>query len=153
MVFFSNQLTGTLPKGIAELSKTMELILLNNNRLRGSIPSELGSLTKLTSLQLQSNSFTGTLPSSFGSDEQPLPLLKQFYVGYNRLTGVLPLSFRHLGAGELESLSVRSNMLTGTIPNDLFANMKELTILELCNNRFSGEYLEMIFIFGFENID
>eukprot|EP01041_Mallomonas_annulata_P022504 gene22504-42819_t len=38
-----------------------------NPLMRGSIPSELGKLTKLTSIKLLNNKLTGTIPSSMSS--------------------------------------------------------------------------------------
>ena len=39
--------------------------------LTGTIPSELGSLTKLTILRLSGNELTGTIPSTVGQSDQP----------------------------------------------------------------------------------
>ena len=42
-------------------------LMLNNNGLTGSIPSELGLLTQLTSLSLFNNELTGSIPYSLCS--------------------------------------------------------------------------------------
>jgi hypothetical protein len=38
----------------------------NNNKLTGSIPTELGYLTELTRLELDESSFTGSIPTEIG---------------------------------------------------------------------------------------
>lgn len=119
----------------------MELVLLNSNSLDGSIPSEIGLLTKLTSFQIQKNCFTGTIPTSLGTTLQPMGLLQQFIVGYNFLTGSLPPSLGNLGKGKLRTMSIRNNALSGTLPASLLSAMQELTVLELCDNQFSGNIL------------
>ena len=135
---FENMLTGTVSPSIGKLSNTLELILLNENNMHGSIPSSIGGLTKLTSFQIQHCSFTGTIPTSFGTSAQQLPLLKEFIAGYNHLTGPIPSPLGNIGIGTLKTLNVRDNFLSGTLPATLFARMTELSYLELCNNHLSG---------------
>lgn len=45
---------------------TTELLYLRRNDLTGTIPTELGLLTKLKELQIASNQLTGELPTEFG---------------------------------------------------------------------------------------
>ncbi|KXZ47995.1 hypothetical protein GPECTOR_31g358 [Gonium pectorale] len=51
-----NRLTGTLPSDIARLSPLQEL------KLMGTIPAQLGGMPRLRVLRLERNHFTGTLP-------------------------------------------------------------------------------------------
>lgn len=138
-----NILTGTVSPSIGKLSNTLELILLNGNHMHGSIPSSIGGLTKLTSFQIQHCSFTGTIPTSFGTSAQPLPLLKEFMVGYNHLSGTIPSSLGNIGIGTLSTFNVRDNMFSGTLPATLFTHMTEVSYVELCNNRLSGSLINM----------
>ena len=62
----SNNLRGTLPTGLDQLSN-LKSLNLNNNRLRGGVPSELGSLTHLEDLDLSTNELTGTIPTQLGN--------------------------------------------------------------------------------------
>ncbi|KAK9276794.1 hypothetical protein L1049_006330 [Liquidambar formosana] len=49
-------------------------LLLQNNNISGSIPSELGRLSKLQTLDLCSNSFTGEIPTSLAHLKRlPIP--------------------------------------------------------------------------------
>jgi hypothetical protein len=61
-------------------------IVLAENNLKGTIPSSLGSLTKLTYLGLSGNNLKGTIPSSLGS----LTKLTYLYLPHNSLTGLVP---------------------------------------------------------------
>ena len=57
-----NKLSGTLPA--AELLQLQQLVRLqvNENRLTGSIPSQLGNLPGLRQAHLHLNQFTGDVP-------------------------------------------------------------------------------------------
>ena len=62
-----------------------KLFLLKNN-LKGTIPSSLGSLTRLEELDLDENNLEGTIPSSLAS----LTRLTYLSLQYNTLTGLVP---------------------------------------------------------------
>lgn len=56
-----NQITGTLPDSLFELTELKTLILFGN-QLNGTIPAEIANLRKLNELQLQRNKFSGVVP-------------------------------------------------------------------------------------------
>ena len=56
------------------------------NKLRGSIPAELGDLTELQTLDLRSNQLTGTIPGELGE----LTNLESLVLWSNQLTGTIP---------------------------------------------------------------
>ena len=56
-----NQLTGSIPPKLGQLS-LLEELLLNNNHLTGSIPPELGQLSRLTLGSLNGNRLSGCIP-------------------------------------------------------------------------------------------
>ena len=59
-----NQLTGTIPPELGQLTSLVGFEL-HNNQLTGGVPSELGNLTAMRSLQLQNNrGMAGPLPLS-----------------------------------------------------------------------------------------
>ncbi len=65
---------------------------LQDNQLTGSIPPELGNLTHLVTLYLSNNQLTGTIPSQLSHTN-----LRSIAFDHNPLTGALPLSLTGLG--------------------------------------------------------
>jgi len=59
---------------------------MRNISLAGSLPSELGTLTRLTSIFIPFNQLTGTLPTELGA----LTRLTFLDIGANQLIGTLP---------------------------------------------------------------
>ena len=102
------------------------------NKLRGSIPAELGDLTELQTLDLRSNQLTGSIPAWLGD----LTNLRRLYLGSNRLAGPIPAEL-----GALTNLEgcCRSgaNELTGPIPAEVGA-LTNLESLRLSDNQLTG---------------
>ena len=67
----SNALTGTVPwpSIIKHLNSSLVQFRFNTNYLTGSLPSNIGAMTKLSDMIMALNLLTGSLPSSFGSLE------------------------------------------------------------------------------------
>ena len=61
----SNELSGTIPSEIGNLTLLEELIL-SHNELSGNIPSEIGNLTLLEELDLSHNELGGSVPLEIG---------------------------------------------------------------------------------------
>ena len=60
-----NQLTGTIPAGLGNLSNLVYLSL-HKNQLSGAIPAQLGDLANLAYLSLYNNQLSGTIPTQLG---------------------------------------------------------------------------------------
>jgi len=69
---YNNNLTGTIPAEIGQLSG-LDYLHLSNNSLSGSIPTEIGQLKALKYLHLDNNQLSGNVPEEI----LDLPSLKQ----------------------------------------------------------------------------
>ncbi len=118
--------------GVAAGGGRVTVIDLFESRLNGQIPSELGSLTKLRWLKLDSNQLIGEIPTELGN----LSNLHGLTLGSNRLTGEIPAELGNLS--NLEMLSLGGNRLTGEIPTEL-EQLSNLRTLWLGGNRLTGE--------------
>ena len=65
--------------------------------MSGQVPSELGNLTKLTTLYLGSNQLTGSIPTELGD----LTALTHLYLSVNQLTGRIPAGLREVANNDL----------------------------------------------------
>ncbi len=127
---YENELSGTIPPELGNLTK-LEVLSLAVNQLRGTIPPELGSLSKLTLLHLYSNQLSGPISPELSK----LANLEHLALSWNRLGGTVPPELGKLA--RLESLVLSGNRLTGTIPPDL-GNLARLKGLGLHVNRLTG---------------
>jgi hypothetical protein len=83
----SNQLTGSIPPEIGNLTNLTELYLFNN-QLTGSIPSEIGNLTNLTKLMLSDNQLSGEIPQSIC--DLDINWIINFFISNNQLCPPYP---------------------------------------------------------------
>ena len=125
-----NNLIGTIPASLGNLTELRELRLEGNN-LTGSIPASLGKLTNLTWLVLSDNELTSSIPSSLGN----LTNLEALWLARNQLTGPIPSSLGNLM--NLISLYLQDNQLTGEIPSSI-GNLPKLRFIRLHGNRLTG---------------
>ncbi|KAJ0027200.1 hypothetical protein Pint_35132 [Pistacia integerrima] len=139
--FMWNDLTGSIPKEIGNISSLL-LLLLNGNRLSGSLPEELGKLSNLNRLQVDENNISGTIPKSFAN----MTSMRHFHLNNNSIVGQLPPELFNLSRLiHLEICSslthacrlVDNNNLTGSLPPE-YSELPTLRILQLDNNNFSG---------------
>ena len=104
---------------------------LPNNNLEGTIPPDLGGLTRLETLSLRENNLTGTLPLELGNLEE----LRQIDLGELNLSGEIPATLGNLV--ELRRLNFELVPFTGSIPPEL-GKLVKLEYLDLYLNRLSG---------------
>ena len=126
-----NNLRGPLPTVLGRLTN-LEDLYLYKNQLTGEIPPELGQLTNLEYLYLFKNQLTGEIPPELGQ----LTNLKSLSLLLNQLTGDIPPELGQLT--NLEWLSLSENQLTGEIPSEL-GQLTNLSDLNLSTNQLTGE--------------
>ena len=126
----SNNLSGSLPATIGNLSE-LQVLNLYDNQLMDSLPSSLGNLSRLKVLRLTKNNLTGKIPASLGN----LSKLQRLLLTDNNLAGSIPLSLSNLY--NLGELTLNNNQLSDTIPSWV-GSLSKLYKLLLSYNHFSG---------------
>ncbi|XP_021802426.1 receptor-like protein 12, partial [Prunus avium] len=147
-----NNFSGRLPSQLK--FPKLQSINLGHNQLEGPLPLWP---TNVISLDLQSNLFSGPIPSNL---DQLMPKLIYLDVSENHLNGTIPLSICNMK--DMYVISLRNNQLFGEFPqrwslwsginiidvshNNLSGNISSsmgmpssLEIFKVNNNNFSGE--------------
>ncbi|KOM57521.1 hypothetical protein LR48_Vigan11g055400 [Vigna angularis] len=104
---------------------SLEYRNLDGMGLRGSIPTEISTLTNLTYFILSHNHLHGLIPSTLGN----LKNLRALLLHSNKLEGTIPPQLGNLT--QLGNLFLCENSLTGSIPQQL-GNLTQLEVLFLC---------------------
>ncbi|KAJ4973127.1 hypothetical protein NE237_006301 [Protea cynaroides] len=120
-----------IPTFLSQLAPTLQTLVLRENYHVGSIPIELGNLTRLRVLDLHNNNLNGSIPASLSQ----LTALRSLDLSGNKLVGVIPddLSFP-----VLNELDLSQNLLKGSIPCSL-GDCPSLIKMDLSRNRLSGQ--------------
>ncbi|KAH7537734.1 hypothetical protein FEM48_Zijuj03G0124300 [Ziziphus jujuba var. spinosa] len=135
-----NNFGGSIPYNIGMVSK-LQLLDLSTNSLDGSLPLSLANLTLLSKLDVSRNQITGVLDSRLfpgESSTQPkigLLSLKYLLLQDTQLGGKIPQEIGNLKF--LVTLVLDKNHFDGPIPPS-FGNLSHLQILNLGNNQLSG---------------
>ena len=126
----ANQLSGTIPPELGGLTRLQRLDL-STNQLSGTIPPELGQLTRLQRLFLGGNQLSGAIPPELGG----LTRLQFLGIANNGLSGTIPPELGQLT--RLQRLFLGGNQLSGAIPPEL-GGLTRLQFLGIANNGLSG---------------
>ena len=127
---FSNNLTGSIPAELGNLTALTNLALSSNN-LTGSIPAELGNLTALTNLALFSNNLTGPIPAELGN----LTALTLLLLHSNVLSGLVPLPVAGLG-GEIQQSTALNRCRFESNPGLFMPDSQDYMDADLDNDGF-----------------
>ncbi|KAI3902443.1 hypothetical protein MKW92_016783 [Papaver armeniacum] len=126
----NNKLSGTIPSNIGHC-RGLGSLKLGNNNLTGKVPDELKLAKDMSFLQLNNNHLDGT----------PLDLISEFHeleflnLANNNFGGSIPTTVGSLKY--LRFLSLRSNKFNGSIPEEII-QLQELQLLDLALNNLTG---------------
>ncbi|KAI8027666.1 putative LRR receptor-like serine/threonine-protein kinase [Camellia lanceoleosa] len=104
--------------------KSLNLLILRNNNISGSIPSNIGDYQRLLQLDLSFNNLTGQIPDSLFN----LSSLSYLFLGNNKLTGTLPAQ----KSTPLLNIDLSYNELSGSFPS--WINQQDLQLNLVANN-------------------
>jgi hypothetical protein len=142
-----NNLTGSIPNTISQLTMLNKLNLYDNNFTPSTLPTFLSSLPLLEFLDLGRNDFSGVIPSSYGNFAN----LRTLYLDNNLLSGTLPAN---LSNNPILTLWLNNNNFSGCVPSSytLFCTRGATVRLEnnaqlatnsyttFCNNGSGGDF-------------
>ncbi|KAJ8770022.1 hypothetical protein K2173_009746 [Erythroxylum novogranatense] len=137
-----NNFNSAIPSWMSNISNSIEYLDLHYDALRGSIPTEIGSLKLLRILDLSFNELEGRVPETL----RDLCNLEELYLRVNKLTGDISGSFGNRSGCIKQSLKVLDlcyNGLEGEMPHEL-GEFKNVEDLHLSSNSFHGPIPESI---------
>lgn len=130
IIMNENNLSGSIPSEISMFTHATQLILYSN-QITGTIPQTLYQMTQLTGLDLYDNKLTGTISDDIGNWSNMVGL----YLSENNLAGSIPTTIG--GMNRLVAVWLDGNQLTGPIPSEM-GNISGLNQLLLSNNQLTG---------------
>ncbi|THF98621.1 hypothetical protein TEA_020689 [Camellia sinensis var. sinensis] len=136
----SDNFGGVFPESIGNLSTNLGILFLDNNKIGGSIPTEMANLVNLRALDMSDNHFIGNILVDIGKLQKLLIL----DLSDNKFYGKTPLSLKNLTSQEYLYLGV--NNLHGNIPPslgkcplvDLALGGNNLSVVKVLNLQFRG---------------
>jgi Leucine-rich repeat (LRR) protein len=148
MALEQNELTGTIPDWIGELT-SMKFMALGGNKFSGSIPSALTSLTKLSELSLEDNKMTGDL-----SVIEKIPTLTRLFLGDNQFEGRIDHYFL-LDMPNLKQLDLSSNSVSSILCKSFFFKFIHIFVVLTVMISFPSQFTGVIphHFFTYEILD
>ncbi|KAL5828304.1 hypothetical protein ACOSQ4_020101 [Xanthoceras sorbifolium] len=129
----NNNLSGTIPKCMGNISSRLKVLDVKNNSFSGTIPNTFAECDSLETLNFNNNDLEGPVPPSLVHCKE----LQVLDLGNNKINDIFP---HWLGTlPELQVLVLRSNKFYGPIRvSKAKKSFSMLRILDLSNNNFSG---------------
>ncbi|CDP21053.1 unnamed protein product, partial [Coffea canephora] len=123
------QIRGILPTVIANLSTKLTSLWLNDNIISGSLPSGIGNLASWAI------SMYITILSQFPSTIGDISELQILVLEQNTLTGNIPVSLSN--CSNLQGFTITKNRLSGALPKELLGLSSPSLGLLLAQNQFT----------------
>jgi len=123
---------------LSSVRKTITWLDISNNNVSGSLSKDIGTFLPLVStLNLSTNNFEGSIPTSMGEMKQ----LSFLDLSHNHFSGELPYQLT-IGCISLEELRLSNNHFRGNIPK--FSNFTKLSQLFVNNNNLNCTLKEVL---------
>ena len=117
------------------MGENIQMLILFENRMHGTIPSAIGELQNLIALDIRGNLLSGVIPETIGK----LSHISELWLSDNKLSGRIPSAMQDLQS--LRYLFLDSNTFT-QIHTDAFSGLR-LNVLDLGNQSMSLSPLEL----------
>jgi|GEM_PF-3534373 len=105
-------MSGPLPQTIGSLDKLTTLQLTYNLNFAGPLPAEMGDMAALKYVYMYNNKISGSLPDELGN----ISTLQTLFLSSNQISGELPASLA--GISGLSGIFLNNNNLSGCIPDE-----------------------------------
>ena len=122
---------------------TLHMDFHEGNRIRGTLPAEIGQCVHLEELILNGHkNLVGVIPSTFAN----LTKLRVVHLDENQLSGTIPKFFSELQ--DLEELQLAKNRFIGTVPDGI-ESLPNLNAVDLSGNARLEGYIPFMGV-GFQ---
>ncbi|KAJ0794568.1 putative non-specific serine/threonine protein kinase [Helianthus annuus] len=138
-----NSMEGDIPTWLMKNNTMLEVLSLMNNSFGGVFSKPFYRNPNTRWLDMSGNLMKGVIPKDI---QKFLPSITRLNLSGNYLEGGIPSLIGDLG--ELEILDLSQNRFSGEVSLGLFTYRNRLEVLKLSNNRFHGEVLSGNLSFG-----
>ena len=126
-----NNLAGSMPFEIGHLTKLQQLHLYGNGSLTGALPASIVNLGDVTDIRMDGTNVAGPIPAEIGD----MSSLQKLNLDSPSMSGRIPSTVGKLK--ELKDLSIRDTVITGTIPIEI-SGLAKLEKLSINSGRLTG---------------